>query len=382
MMWAHDARAGSRVSMREAREGEPREPEARRSNHESPPARRHGLTPTQPRPKYHPSQNLFPHPRSSWNATINSPRPIFALLLATAATPVASPVRPGFEITGNSISPESLTSASNGDVFVGSARLDIYRLRRGADAPGNAVAAPWAQAPASGPPMIFGVFADEAAHTLWACAAEYPESKPPAPRSTLYGFDLETGRQTRAYPLPTPRALCNDISRDAAGNLYVTDSINNEVLRLAPGAAQLAVWADAAAFGAKDSALDGLAVLGDRLYVNAINSGQLFALDIGTGAHPARVTEVQLPRRLDTPDGMRAISATAMLVAENGKQARITRIDVAGDAATLSDVVTGLAHGANAVSPQGKQLGILEPQPFETRGDERRVRAVRVPLRR
>jgi hypothetical protein len=80
---------------------------------------------------------------------------------------------------------------------------------------------------------------------------------------------------------------------------------------------------------AKDPLLagaDGLA-FGDKttLYVNSVTAGKLLRVDLGPDGKSKKVTELKLSRPLDRPDGMRAIGAHRLLLAENsGKMDIVT----------------------------------------------------------
>src|SRR5262249_31589762 len=52
-----------------------------------------------------------------------------------------------------------------------------------------------------------------------------------------------TGAARTSYPMPD-EGHCNDLAQDAHGNLYVTDSLHPRVLRFAPGAQALTIWAE------------------------------------------------------------------------------------------------------------------------------------------
>jgi outer membrane protein assembly factor BamB len=122
------------------------------------------------------------------------------------------------------------------------------------------------------------VFADEKANTLWACfSSTHDVQQPP---STLKAFDLQTGSLKERYPLPTAGAFCNDIAVGADGTAYISDTNNMEVDRLAPGSHQLQVWAGSGGFGPKGGVLDGISVLGNRLFVNTLETNKLFTVPI------------------------------------------------------------------------------------------------------
>ena len=149
-------------------------------------------------------------------------------------------------IPGERIYPESLTSTADGTVIIGSiGARTIFRVKRG-----SATAEPWI-GPGSEPTLgVFGVFADDQSNTLWACFSSVHGSdhgSASAP-SALNAYDLTTGKPKGRYVLPTAGAFCNDIAVGRDGATYATDSNNMQVVRLAPGARRLEVWAGGGAF--------------------------------------------------------------------------------------------------------------------------------------
>src|SRR5690349_10422527 len=83
---------------------------------------------------------------------------------AAAATPAGPPAE--IVIPGERLITESLTSTADGTVIVGSMLgQTIFRA-----APGEATASAWIQPGTDGLTGVFGVFADEASGTLYACS--------------------------------------------------------------------------------------------------------------------------------------------------------------------------------------------------------------------
>jgi streptogramin lyase len=151
-------------------------------------------------------------------------------------------------IPGTKAFPESITSTFDGALFVG-------RLRDGGIArvyPRSAESTVFVRPGASGSRSILGVFADEASSTLWACSNDLGALGGPATGndtgSALKGFDLKTGGGKRSVSLPGSHAFCNDITVDAKGSVYITDSANPTILKLSPGATTFEVFARDSAF--------------------------------------------------------------------------------------------------------------------------------------
>ncbi len=283
-----------------------------------------------------------------------------ALLVAAAAASLAHAAAPAeIVIPGERIFPESLTSAADGSVIIGSVGArTIFRAK-----PGSAAAEAWIQPGTDGMQGIFGVFADNKSNTLWACSGSFgAPGGAPSPPSALHSFDLKSGAPKGKYPLPTAGAFCNDAAVDSAGNVYATDTSNMEVVRLKKGGTALEVWAGNGAFGPKGGILDGIAVLGNRVLVNALGTSKLFSVAID-GDKAGAVAEVKLDRAIERPDGMRSFGKDSLLVVEGGGGGRLSRVTLSGDAGKTTTIKEGsYADGPVAVTVAGTTAYVLEGQ--------------------
>ncbi len=286
-----------------------------------------------------------------------------ALLAGAAAAAGAAPPPGQIVIPGERVFPESLTSTAHGTVIFGSfGARTIFRAR-----PGSATAEAWIQPGTDGMQSIFGVFADDKSNTLYACSGS-PTFGPPQPGQTpvvsaLYTFNLETGAPKGHYPLPTSGAACNDIALGADGTAYATDTTNMEIVRLKKGAKDLEVWAGAGGeFGPKGGVLDGIAVLGGRVVVNALATSKLFSVPIGKDGKAGPVTEIELDRAITRPDGMRRFGRHSLLVVESGNGGRLSRVDLTGDTGKVTSVKEGFPDGPVAVTVVGTTAYVLESQ--------------------
>jgi streptogramin lyase len=278
---------------------------------------------------------------------------------APAPAPAAPPAT--IVIPGTGITPESLTSTADGQVIFGSVgALTIWRAAPGAD-----TAQAWITPGTDGMAAIFGVLADDRSGTLYACSNSLgaPPAGAAAPVSTLYAFDLKSGAPKARYPLPGAGAFCNDIAVDADGNAYVTDTNNMLVGKLAAGGEQIEVWAGAdSAFGPKGGVLDGIAVLGDRVFVNALATSKLFAVPIGKDGKAGKATEIKPDRIVERPDGMRSFGSKDLLVVEGGGAGRLARVTINGDTASVVTLKEGFPDGPVAVTVVGTTGYVLEGQ--------------------
>src|SRR5580692_4320200 len=241
---------------------------------------------------------------------------IFGLGFSVRATP---PQLDSLPIPGTKAFPESITSTTDGTLYVG--RLGgggIIRIK-----PHTRENAIFVQPGASGSRSILGVFADEASNTLWACSNDLSALGAPAKGSdtgsALKAFDLRTGNGKRSISLPGTHPFCNDIAVDAKGSIYVTDSANPTVLKLSPGAATFEVFAQDSAFSPPQSnaaGLDGIAFGSDgNLYVTNYAAGGLFRVKVNAG-RAGRVTALSGHRQLRFPDALRKLGENSFLLVE------------------------------------------------------------------
>jgi glucose/arabinose dehydrogenase/mono/diheme cytochrome c family protein len=297
-----------------------------------------------------------------WGLSHRSPTtsnaPVTSGASASASASATIPAR--LAIPGERIYPESLTSTADGTVIIGSiGTRTIFRVK-----PGSTTAEPWI-GPGSEPTLgVFGVFADDESHTLWACFSSIQGSNhgPAAAQSALHAYDLTTGMPKGRYVLPTAGAFCNDIAIGPDGAAYATDSNNMQVVRLAPGARQLEVWAGDGAFGPDGGILDGISILNRRVFVNALNTSRIFSILIDSDGKAGTISEVLLSRPIDRPDGMRRFGRNSLLLIEGGGIGRLARLTISGDTAEIKTLKEGFPDGPVSVAVVGTTGYVLEGQ--------------------
>jgi streptogramin lyase len=246
-------------------------------------------------------------------------------------------------IPGTKAFPESITSTSDGALFVG--RLGdggIVRVK-----PRSAKSTVFVRPGASGSRSILGVFADEASSTLWACSNDLSALGGNATGSdtgsALKGFDLKTGGGKRSVSLPGSHAFCNDITVDAKGSVYITDSANPTILKLSPGATTFEVFARDSAFSPPQGGfgLDGIAFGSDgNLYVTTYTVGELIRVEVKDG-RAGRVTTLSGTHRLKFPDALRALGDNSFLLIEGS--GTLDRVVIQSDAFAVTQVRGGFA---------------------------------------
>ena len=248
--------------------------------------------------------------------------------------------------------PESLTSTSDGTLFIG--RLGDGGIVR-ANARSGEVAV-FVAPGASESRSISGVFADQRANTLWACSNDLSDLGGPSgsgdSRSALKGFDLRTGAAKRSVPLPGAHAFCNDIAVDARGALYVTDSAAPNILKLPAGAATFEVFASSPQFSppARGIGLDGIALGSDgNVYVTTYTAGGLFRVDV-KGGRAEGVTELHGRVSLTRPDALRSLGEHSFLLIEGSGS--LDRVTVAGDAFAVLPIRAGFREPTSVTQVQ------------------------------
>jgi hypothetical protein len=276
--------------------------------------------------------------------------------------------------TGTGIFPESITSLADGTLFISSATRAIYR-----SAPGATEATVWTTIEATAPRSTFGVLAHAPTGTLFVCTGTVGEFTGTPPRSTLYLLDLASGGVRSRQALPNDKSICNDIAVAPDGAIFVTDTGNAQILRLVNG--KLEVWVAPGPFGGRDAVLDGIAVLGDRVFVNTLKSNRLVAVEIRKDGSAGSIADMTLDQPLNSPDGMRATDGRTLVIGENRRPGRVIRVTLDGTQGRIRELATDLPDGSVAVTvvPTTSRRGIwyVAPHPSEP-GDPGHWRAYRI----
>jgi sugar lactone lactonase YvrE len=282
-----------------------------------------------------------------------------AFIVVSNATAMAAPAV--VTIPGDHAFPESITSTSDGTLYVGSlARGGIMRVK-----PGASQAELWIKPGAYGSRSTFGVLADERSNTLWVCSNDASAAGVPGPGSAkgsaLKGFDLTTGKGKVSASLPGTKTLCNDIAIGPDRSVYVTNTFAPQILRLKPGAKQFEVWATDPNFEPpqKGGGLDGIAFGSDgNLYVDTFTKAELFRVEVQNGV-AGKVTKLQPSQALVLTDGLRPLKGNVFLMIEG--QGKLDRVTVDGDKASIETIKDGFS-GPTGVTLMGDAVWVSEGQ--------------------
>lgn len=239
--------------------------------------------------------------------------------------------------------PESLTTLANGTLFVGSlATGEVWKY-----APGTPAVTKFLPANAAHK-NITGVFADEANGYLYVCGIDTMDTT----KGALQRYKLADGTLDKSYAFGTTgttMAVCNDMTFDGTGNLFVTDSLGS-IYQLAAGGTALTQWAMDATLqpaGAMQFGADGIAYDGaGNLFVTNISKGTIVRLAINAGTGAVGAIDVITPTpALTSPDALRFVDATHYLVVENGNPGamppvpgKLTKVTIDNTAKTAAGI--------------------------------------------
>ncbi|HTB19616.1 MAG TPA: hypothetical protein VK708_15950 [Bryobacteraceae bacterium] len=247
--------------------------------------------------------------------------------------------------------PESLTVAPGGVLIVGSASSPfVYKVRSG-----STTAEKFVDASAEGAgTFFFGMLADGSSNTLWTCQLTPVPGKTPVQRHTaLRSFDLESGAPKIRWNLPGENSTCNDFAIGPDKALYISDTANSRIYKLASGASTAELFLeDRALYG-----IDGITFLNGTLYVNNVFSNNLYRIPVDAAGKPGPPVDIWMDQPIKGPDGMRAANGK-LIVAENGS-GRISVITVQGDKASVTVIKDGL-NTPTGVEPAGDTIWIAE----------------------
>ena len=247
--------------------------------------------------------------------------------------------------------PESLTVAPGGVLIVGSASSPfVYKVRAG-----STTAEKFVDASAEGAgTFFFGMLADAATNTLWTCQLTPVQGATPVKRHTaLRGFDLTTGAQKLRWNLPGDNNTCNDFALGPDKALYISDTANSRIYKLAAGASAAELFLeDRALYG-----IDGIAFLNGTLYVNNVFSNNLYRIPVDAAGKAGQPVDIWMDQPVKGPDGMRTANGK-LLLAENGS-GKISVVTVNGDKASVTVIKEGLTT-PTAVEPAGDTIWIAE----------------------
>src|SRR4051794_12671207 len=192
----------------------------------------------------------------------------FAALIAASTPAFATTIL----IKDAKSQPESLAAAPDGTLIVGSASTPyVYKIK-----PGSTTPEVFIDASAEGPgTFFFGQMVD--GNTVWSCMlTPVPGTTPAQRHSALIGSDLRTGARKLRWNLPGDNSTCNDMAVGPDKALYISDTGNAKIFRLAPGAQSAEPWLD----NRLVTGIDGLTFFNGVLYYNSVFFNNLYRVPV------------------------------------------------------------------------------------------------------
>jgi sugar lactone lactonase YvrE len=312
------------------------------------------------------------------------------------AGPPGSGVCIDFQLPGEAFFPEGIALSSDGDVYVGSLTNGDLVVFPADDDHAQILNVP-DDTVANGAVGLLLVQRD-AQEILLACDS-LPDTVN-GKQSKVVAIDVTDNAAPDvlgSHPLTAAAAdatvFCNDLAEDSAGNLYVTDSLGGQVLRV-PATVELgsgdpaALWSDDEVFAGADAmnpfGANGIEVLGDGtndfVFVVNFSKGTLLRVALNADGTPGAIVDVPLTNSagdtvaLRGPDGLKQFDNDTLIVVENGGNS-LTKIDLSdpfgaapvGKTTVLSsrlDVPTTVAiDGDSAVVVEGQLDHLLGVDP-------------------
>ena len=265
----------------------------------------------------------------------------FAALVAMSAPALAAEIL----IQDAKSQPESLAAAPDGTLIVGSASTPfVYKIRPGSTAPQVFI-----DASAEGPGTFFlGQLVD--GDTVWSCILTPVAGTTPAQRHTaLIASNLATGKRKLRWELPGANTTCNDMAVGPDKALYVSDTANAKIYRLAPGATSAELWLD----HRNATGIDGLTFLNGVLYYNSVFFNNLYRVPVDAQGRAGVPVQIFMDAPVKGIDGMRVANGK-IVQAENGsgKVHMLTLLE--GDRAHVTVLKDGLSQPTGVEPGRGE----------------------------
>jgi hypothetical protein len=246
-----------------------------------------------------------------------------------------------------------------GNFYVGSMNLGLVHKVASGQTESADFIAPDAE---NGLVSVLGLYADSANDVLYVCSSDAGNSQQAgAAQAAVKAFTLSDGSFLLSYEWPAyaspwvdmedsgvpngVNGFCNDLTMDAAGNLYATDSWYPRILRLPMGGDALEEWlVDPTVFPSADPwHLNGIDIdaSSNTLYAVENHPGAIYAVPIMEDGSAGGAVAITTQRPVYSPDGLKVVGAGLLAIAE-GQTGGMSLVEVAEGAGHVRRVSTGL----------------------------------------
>lgn len=227
----------------------------------------------------------------------------FAALIAATAPAMAAEIL----IKDAKSQPESLAAAPDGTLIVGSASMPfVYKIK-----PGSTTPEVFIDASSEGQGTFFlGQLVDGG--TVWSCMLT-PVAGTNQRHTALIGTDLKSGARKLRWNLPGDNSTCNDMAVGPDKALYISDTANAKIFRLAPGAQSADLWLE----NRLVTGIDGLTFFNGVLYYNSVFFNNLYRVPVDASGKAGTPVQIWMDAPVKGIDGLRVANGK-LVQAENG----------------------------------------------------------------
>jgi hypothetical protein len=227
----------------------------------------------------------------------------FAALIAATAPAMAAEIL----IKDAKSQPESLAAAPDGTLIVGSASTPfVYKIR-----PGSTTPEVFIDAGSEGQGTFFlGQLVDGG--TVWSCMLT-PVAGTNQRHTALIGTDLKSGAHKLRWNLPGDNSTCNDMAVGPDKALYISDTANAKIFRLAPGAQSADLWLE----NRLVTGIDGLTFFNGVLYYNSVFFNNFYRVPVDASGKAGTPVQIWMDAPVKGIDGLRVANGK-LVQAENG----------------------------------------------------------------
>jgi len=266
---------------------------------------------------------------------------IFCVLLAGCAAALPDEPTARLEFTAPDSYPEGITyDAGTGNYLVSSARTGTV----GKVTPQGQYSTLLAD---NGFKSSYGMKVHPDGKRLFVCVGDANYSKFTSPdtrkkMARLVSIDIATGKKLADIDLASlvpGEHFPNDLTFDAAGNAYVTDSFANVIYKV-DASGKASVFADSPLFKTEGIGLNGIAWhSAGYLLTASTGTGTIYKVDI---ANPKNVQKVMSEQFFVNADGILLLDSTTLALVQNGGSDKIYKLQTEDNFASVKMAGTTL----------------------------------------